>query len=142
METKTFKAPAITVVGEVVTLRSELRWFDNRPLFGRGIMVTRAVDQAGEFSELLAGCGARVFECPTIRIVPPETFSELDEAIGNLSSFDWMIFTSFNGVSFFCFRRTELRSLSVARILHSLFSFYSPVFGEAFGSQYFTPESL
>ncbi|KAF0218374.1 MAG: uroporphyrinogen III methyltransferase [Geobacteraceae bacterium] len=96
-----FKAPVITVVGEVVTLRSELRWFDNRPLFGRGIMVTRTADQAGEFSELLAGYGARVFECPTIRIVPPESFSELDEAIEALSSFDWLVFTSFNGVESF-----------------------------------------
>lgn len=96
-----FKAPAITVVGEVVRLREKLRWFDNRPLFGRCIMVTRAADQAGEFSELLAGYGAGVVECPTIKIVPPLNFSELDNAVEALSSFDWLIFTSFNGVTFF-----------------------------------------
>jgi uroporphyrinogen III methyltransferase/synthase len=102
-----FKAPAITVVGDVVTLRDKLRWFDNRPLFGRGIMVTRAADQAGEFSCLLAGHGAQVYECPTIRIVPPESFSELDGAIATLPSYDWLIFTSANAVGSFFARLHE-----------------------------------
>ena len=103
-----FKAPAITVVGNVVTLREKLRWFDNRPLFGRGIMVTRAADQAGSFSSLLAGYGAQVFECPTIRIVPPESFAELDAAIGALQSFSWLVFTSFNAVASFFTRLDDL----------------------------------
>jgi uroporphyrinogen III methyltransferase/synthase len=96
-----FKAPAITVVGNVVTLREKLRWFDNRPLFGKRLMVTRAADQAGEFSQLLDAQGAQVFECPTIRIIPPETIAELDEAIHTLASFDWLIFTSGNAVGSF-----------------------------------------
>ncbi len=103
-----FKAPAITVVGEVVRLREKLRWFDNRPLFGRGIMVTRATDQAGEFAATLAGLGAHLFECPTIGIVPPEEFAELDAAIGDLAGFDWLIFTSANAVRFFFARLAEL----------------------------------
>lgn len=103
-----FRAPAITVVGEVVSLRSKLRWFDNRPLFGRGIIVTRAADQAGEFTRLLANHGARVFECPTIQLIPPETYAELDAAIAELSSFEWMIFTSVNGVNSFFARLNEL----------------------------------
>src|SRR6266581_5891483 len=57
-----FKAPAVTVVGEVVRLREELRWFDNRPLFGKAVLVTRAADQAGEFAGLLAAHGAHVYE--------------------------------------------------------------------------------
>jgi uroporphyrinogen III methyltransferase / synthase len=96
-----FKAPAITIVGEVVRLREKLRWFDTRPLFGKGILVTRAADQAGEFSKLLAEKGASVFECPTISLVPPESYAELDSAIERLSSFDWTIFTSANAVGFF-----------------------------------------
>ena len=68
-------------MGEVVRLRQQLRWFDNRPLFGKGIMVTRAADQAGEFAGILAGHGAHVHECPTIEIIPPEDPSGLDEAI-------------------------------------------------------------
>lgn len=96
-----FKAPAITVVGEVVRLREKLRWFDSRPLFGKGILVTRAADQAGEFASMLRSEGATVWECPTIRIVPPETPLELDAAINELPSFGWLIFTSINAVQHF-----------------------------------------
>jgi uroporphyrinogen III methyltransferase/synthase len=103
-----FKAPAVTVVGEVVRLREKLRWFDNRPLFGKGIMVTRATDQAGGFSEFLAGFGAHIYECPTIEIVPPEEFTELDSALRTLASFDWLIFTSANAVKYFFARLAEL----------------------------------
>jgi uroporphyrinogen III methyltransferase/synthase len=96
-----FKAPAVTIVGDVVRLRDKLRWFDIRPLFGKGILVTRATDQAGVFSYLLEGYGAHVLECPTIAVIPPESFDELDEAVSALAGFDWLIFTSANGVSFF-----------------------------------------
>ena len=96
-----FKAPAITVVGDVVSLRDTLRWFDNRPLFGKGILVTRSVDQAGEFSSMLEEKGATVWECPTIRIVPPESSADLDSAISGLAGFSWLIFTSTNAVQFF-----------------------------------------
>jgi uroporphyrinogen III methyltransferase/synthase len=96
-----FKAPAITVVGEVVNLRQKLAWFDRRPLFGRGILVTRAADQAGEFGAMLTIRGARVYECPTISLIPPQSSVELDSAIASLGSFDWVIFTSVNAVQFF-----------------------------------------
>ena len=96
-----FKAPAITIVGEVVKLREKLRWFDVRPLFGKGILVTRAADQAGEFSRMLSTKGASVFECPTIKLIQPESWTELDSEIDRLSTFDWTIFTSANAVSFF-----------------------------------------
>lgn len=103
-----FRAPAITVVGEVVQLRKKLRWFDNRPLSGKGVLVTRAADQAGEFSIMLDELGARVYECPTIRLVPPESWEELDRAIGALDSFAWVVFTSVNAVSHFFARLAEL----------------------------------
>ncbi len=96
-----FKPPAITVVGEVVRLRERLRWFDSRPLFGRGILVTRAADQVGEFSKMLAELGAQVFECSTISIVPPESPEELAVALDGLARYDWLIFTSFNAVKYF-----------------------------------------
>lgn len=96
-----FKPPAVVIVGEVVSLREELRWFDRRPLFGRRILVTRAAEQAGEFSAMLASLGAEVLECPTIRLVPPGSWSALDDAIGRLPGFDWLIFTSVNAVRFF-----------------------------------------
>jgi len=93
-----FKPPAVTIVGEVVRLRDKLRWFDNRPLFGKGILITRAADQAGEFSTMLREQGATVFECPTICIAPPDDLAELDAAIGILPGFDWLVLTSVNAV--------------------------------------------
>lgn len=103
-----FKPPAITVVGDVVRFREKLAWFDNRPLSGRGILVTRAADQAGEFSGMLAGLGARVHECPTISILPSEDYAELDEAIASLTGFHWLIFTSVNAVKYFFERLAAL----------------------------------
>ena len=105
-----FKPPAITIVGEVVRLRETLRWFDNRPLSGRGILVTRAADQAGEFSTLLREQGAIVYECPTIAIAPPDDTTGLDRAIAALASFDWIILTSVNAVTHF-FRRLAAAGL-------------------------------
>lgn len=96
-----FRPPAVTVVGEVVRLRETLRWFDNRPLSGKGILVTRSADQAGEFSALLREKGAIVYECPTIAIAPPADTAELDRAITVLPSFDWLILTSVNAVRHF-----------------------------------------
>lgn len=96
-----FKAPAVTIVGEVVNLRESLRWFDNRPLFGKGFLVTRTAEQAGDFTRLLASQGAAVYECPTIKLVSPPSFDEMDGAIADLPNFDWLILTSANAVSFF-----------------------------------------
>ncbi len=71
-----FKPPAILVVGEVVSLRPKLDWFETKPLFGKGIVVTRPETQAGEFAHLLAAEGARVILFPTIRVVPPANWEE------------------------------------------------------------------
>ncbi len=109
-----FKAPAITVVGGVVSLRDKLRWFDKRPLFGKRIIVTRSREQASDFSVLLEKYGAEPIEFPTIETVPPRDWKEVDRAIKNLSTphpalsrkgrgnyYDWAIFTSVNGVKYF-----------------------------------------
>ncbi len=96
------KPPAITVIGEVVSLRdSGLGWYEKRPLFGRRIVVTRARTQAGELSCRLEDLGSEVMEFPTIEIKPPEDFAPLDESIRELHSFDWLVFTSVNGVEAF-----------------------------------------
>ena len=93
-----FKSPAVTVIGEVVKLRKKLRWFDNRPLFGKKVLVTRSRDQASELSELLREDGADPIEFPVIRITPPESFNELDAAFDRIEKYDWLLFTSANGV--------------------------------------------
>jgi uroporphyrinogen III methyltransferase/synthase len=96
------KPPAITVIGDVVALRDEgLDWFERKPLFGRRVVVTRARAQAGELSKKLEALGAEVIEFPTIQIRPPGDFGPLDEAIQALDSFDWIVFTSVNGVEAF-----------------------------------------
>lgn len=68
------------------------------PLAGRTIVVTRARHQAGQLSEKLRELGAEVVEIPAIEIVPPESYADLDRALGNLSQYQWLIVTSANGV--------------------------------------------
>src|ERR671915_171271 len=113
------KPPAITVVGDVVSLREAgLDWFERKPLFGRRVVVTRARAQAGELSRELEALGAEVFEFPTIEIRPPEDFGPLDEAIRALDSFDWIVFTSVNGVEAFV-ERLKHRDLDLRAVPRS-----------------------
>ncbi|HEX2055856.1 MAG TPA: uroporphyrinogen-III synthase, partial [Nitrospiraceae bacterium] len=90
--------PTVIVIGEVVRLRDQLNWFEQRPLFGRRILVTRAKGQAAEFADLVAAFGGEPICCPMIRIVPPETWDPVDEAIRRMRQYQWLIFTSLNGV--------------------------------------------
>ncbi|MDP2916912.1 MAG: uroporphyrinogen-III C-methyltransferase [Dehalococcoidia bacterium] len=101
-------APAIIVVGEVVKLRDKIRWFDNRPLFGKRVLVTRARHQASVLSRLLAERGAEPIELPSIEIRPVDDTSELDRAVLNLGSYHWLLFTSVNGVDAFFNRLGKL----------------------------------
>lgn len=111
------ESPALTVVGEVVSLRSKLAWFDNRPLFGKRIVVTRTREQASELSRLLREAGAEPIEVPLIRIeqVPPA-----ENLILRLQSADWIVFTSANGLP--CLLNqlnalgTDIRALGKAKL--------------------------
>lgn len=94
-------APTVIVIGEVVGLRGKLNWSETRPLFGQRIVVTRARDQAGALSDLLRERGADVLEVPCIKIAPPSERAPFVEALAGLGSYDWLIFTSANGVSMF-----------------------------------------
>ena len=93
--------PALIVIGDVVGLRERMKWFERRPLLGKQIVVTRARKQASGFLKMLSNAGAECLECPTIEVVPPPSWDALDKAISRLSDYDWLIFTSVNGVSFF-----------------------------------------
>lgn len=101
---KDIKPPAVMVIGDVVSLRNELNWYEKKPMFGQRILVTR--EHSGGF-ESLEELGAEVLQFSTIEIVPPETWDELDAAIRNIHTYDWLIFTSTNGVKYFFSRLFE-----------------------------------
>jgi len=101
------KAPSLIVVGEVVKLREKLGWFENRPLFGKKIIVTRARAQASGFLSQLKELGATAIEFPTIETVDPDSWDDIDDGIDNASSYDWIIFTSVNGVGYLLKRLKE-----------------------------------
>jgi len=101
------KPPAVLIVGHVVGLREKIKWFEDRPLMGRSIVVTRSREQAGELVKRLSGLGAECLECPTIKVVPTDDMKPLDKALDNLASYDWLMFTSVNGVDFFFNRLFE-----------------------------------
>jgi len=102
------KPPAISVIGEVVNLRQKLNWFEKKPLFGKRILITRAKNQASKLSKLLKCYGAEVIEFPMIKIVPPLNFKELDKAIRQIDTYNWIIFTSTNGVKYLFDRLREM----------------------------------
>jgi uroporphyrinogen III methyltransferase/synthase len=112
--------PTVIVVGEVVRLREQLNWFETKPLFGKRIVLTRAQGQAREFSHLLAAYGAEPVEVPTIQIVPPASWQAIDDAVTRLNTYQWLIFTSVNGVRPFMDRlhaaRKDARALSHLRL--------------------------
>lgn len=101
VEQKKFAAPAVTIIGGVVTLRDKLNWFEHRPLFGQRIVVTRTREQASQLSHQLRELGAEVLEIPTIKIQPPDEKQPLVEALQGIGEYNWLVFTSPNGVTAF-----------------------------------------
>jgi uroporphyrinogen III methyltransferase / synthase len=95
------RAPAVLVVGSVVGLRQRMRWFESRPLFGRRVVVTRARAQAGPLADLLEAQGAEVVLFPTIVIAPAPDPAAVERAVAAAATYDWIVFTSANGVRTF-----------------------------------------
>jgi uroporphyrinogen III methyltransferase / synthase len=133
------KPPAITVVGDVVRLREELNWFEHRPLFGRRIVVTRAREQASEFKTILAGLGAHCIEFPTIEIEPPPSWEPLDAAVSHLQPYDWLVFTSVNGVRLFM-ERLRLAGRDVRELHGVRVAAIGPKTAEALGQYGLRPD--
>jgi uroporphyrinogen III methyltransferase/synthase len=111
---------AVLIVGPAVSLRKPLRWFETQPLFSRRIIVTRAKEQAHDLVERLVDLGAEPIEAATIRIAPPVDLEPLDNACARVESFDWIVFTSVNGVEYFLRRlvagRGDVRNLKGIRL--------------------------
>ncbi|MEA2679594.1 MAG: uroporphyrinogen methyltransferase / synthase [Candidatus Binataceae bacterium] len=111
-ERQGLKAPAVIVVGECAALGRELNWFEAMPLFGRRIVITRAAHDAGEIAARIRALGGEAIEFPTIETALPSSYEILDRAIAEIGSFDWIVFTSANGVDHFVDRmRTNARDL-------------------------------
>ena len=114
------RPPAIIIVGEAVTQRTSLDWFASRPLFGRTVLVTRPRHQADSLVDRVSDLGATVLVQPAIKITEPADWTPVDAAIRELASFDWLVFSSANGVHFFLERLThhglDLRALGHARL--------------------------
>jgi uroporphyrinogen III methyltransferase/synthase len=100
-EAANFGSPAVAVIGTVVNERAKINWFETRPLFGRRIVVTRTREQAGELSAQLGELGADVIELPTIRIEHPDDRLSFAESVAAAHTYDWLVFTSPNGVERF-----------------------------------------
>jgi uroporphyrinogen III methyltransferase/synthase len=112
--------PAVTVIGEVVNLRGQLDWFEQRPLFGRRVAVTQRLDLARPFVAALRERGADVLEVPATRWVPHPDQARLDRALAELASYDWILFSNPLGIEFFFQRffqvHSDLRQLGSARL--------------------------
>ncbi len=115
-----FKPPSVLVVGHVVELHDSLGWFERRPLFGKRIVVTRAKEQSRKMADRITDQGGDPVLFPTIRILPPLDLSGLDECISRIGAYDWVIFTSANGVDKFFERffqiREDIRDMAGPRI--------------------------
>jgi uroporphyrinogen III methyltransferase / synthase len=118
-----FQPPAVIVVGEVVRLRNELGWAEELPLFGQRVLVTRSKSQASQLSRRIEELGGEPYECPVIETVMPkdeEVLRHSKAVLSSLGEYDWVFFTSVNGVEYF-FRHLEaagadIRSLHRAKI--------------------------
>lgn len=109
------KPPALVIVGEVVKLRSTIDWFERRPLFGRRIVVTRTREQASDLVAKLEEYGAECLEYSTIHIEPVTDYRVLDQALAEIDSYDWLLFTSINAVTYF-FKRLYSLDLDSRRL--------------------------
>jgi uroporphyrinogen III methyltransferase/synthase len=117
---KKIRPPAIVIVGEVTALHPTLSWFEKRPLYGQKVLVTRPIHQAEDLASRLSECGAQVIVQPAIEIGDPPDWAPVDSALQRLGHFDWLVFSSANGVHFFLKRLLssgrDLRSLSGIKI--------------------------
>jgi uroporphyrinogen III methyltransferase/synthase len=139
-----FEPPAVIVVGDVAKLREKLTWYEKKPLFGKRVMITRARGQAGELAGRIDELGGEPYEFPVIDIRPPSdpaAIRRLEEALGNLEQFEWVMFTSANGVRFF-FENLVRRGVDVRRLASAKVAAVGPKTAEALRERGIVPLPL
>lgn len=140
-EAEGIKAPSMLVVGEVVTLRDRLNWFEQLPLYGKGVVVTRAREQASGLKETLERLGAVCHEFPTITIKPLNDYSTVRDAIARLAEYDWLVFTSVNGVCHF-WTQMEAAGKDSRALGGALVAAIGPATAEALGERGIRPDFI
>ncbi|MFQ5560046.1 MAG: uroporphyrinogen-III C-methyltransferase, partial [Nitrospinota bacterium] len=118
LKEKEVRPPGIIVVGEIVTLRNKLDWFEKKPFLQKKFLITRALHQAGSLVDMIEDKGGEAVVYPLIETIPPDSWESLDTCIDKLPSYDWIIFTSVNAVEFFL-RRLDQRGMDI-RNLHGI----------------------
>ena len=136
-----FKPPAGVVVGEVVSVREQLQWVETKPLFGKRLVVTRPPGEAGYFSDLIEDLGGESFEFPVLEIIPPRDYKPLDDALGQVEKYDWIVFTSVNGVRFF-FKRLYFLGRDIRDLKGIKLCAIGPKTGEALEAKGLTVEYM
>ncbi len=135
------KPPAILVVGSVVGLREKLIWFENRPLWGLKVMITRALPGASRLAGMVSDLGGEPIIFPTIAITEPHDPALLKNAINSLKSFDWLIFTSANGVVCF-FRELSAQGLDARALGHLKICAIGPATAKELGNRNLSPDLI
>jgi uroporphyrinogen III methyltransferase/synthase len=108
VRTEKLRPPAVVIVGDVAQERDVSNWFTSRPLFGRTVLITRPEHQSDDLAARLQNLGANVLRQPAIEIGPPSDWTPVDRAIERLPEFDWLVFSSSNGVEYFLGRLLSL----------------------------------
>jgi uroporphyrinogen III methyltransferase/synthase len=132
-------APAIVLVGPVVGLRERLAWFEHRPLFGKRVLVTRPRHQAMDLARRLEELGAVVFHLPVVEIREPAEWSAVDRALNHLPDYDWLVFTSANGVRAF-FGRLRQCGMDLRAVGGLRFATIGPATADALRSYHLEPD--
>jgi uroporphyrinogen III methyltransferase / synthase len=127
--------PALLVVGSVVALREQLAWFENLPLFGQRIVVTRPREEGNRAAATLESLGAEVLLAPTVEVRPVSNPAPLDIAIDHLTNYDWLVFTSANGVRFFIERLRD-RGRDLRALGHLKLAAIGPTTAQALAKLY------
>lgn len=133
------RPPVIVVIGEVARVAPTFSWFDKRPLFGQTVLVTRPEQQAGVLHDCLAELGANVLIQPAIEISPPADWTPVDHALSQLAQFDWLVFSSANGVEFF-FQRLLHHGHDLRSVGHVKLAAIGPKTAEALFAYHLTAD--